>query len=257
MHKIVINQPNINKSDAYFTIDRENNRMNFGLVGIKGISSATIDHINEMKSIGGEFKSVIDFVQRCSGSKVNKAKVKAFILAGAFDCLRKNDDAYNKILPDLSNKNYRAYITTLVDKYRELKGMDKIGINTFMTNDQWIEEQFKISGWYFIHPVIYKLSSMDIKYSEVFDKYWNCVDDGYFDQNIFICGKILGQRRTASGKGKRYYVSTPYGSLICGLYGKRYYKYNDKIKVGDIAKIQLSYWPDGNQYTISNIEKIY
>lgn len=69
---------NINVSERAFTLNAADNHIDFGLEGVKGIKSATIDKIIELRP----FKSMLDFMVK-TGADVTS--IVALIKSGAFD----------------------------------------------------------------------------------------------------------------------------------------------------------------------------
>ena len=77
--------PDVNESDANFTVAGENIR--FGLVAIKGIGWGAIEELVQERENGGAFKSFEDFCRRMSGKELNRRAVDSLIRAGAFDSM--------------------------------------------------------------------------------------------------------------------------------------------------------------------------
>lgn len=77
--------PDVNLSDANFTVDGENIR--FGLVAIKGIGWGAIEQLVAEREKGGKFASFEDFCRRMSGKELNRRAVENLIKAGAFDSM--------------------------------------------------------------------------------------------------------------------------------------------------------------------------
>ena len=80
--------PDVNLSREKFSVDREN-AIRFGLNAIKNLGLGAIQCIlSERKD--APFKGLYDFVDRLSGTAVNKKAVESLIKAGAFDTLPGN-----------------------------------------------------------------------------------------------------------------------------------------------------------------------
>ena len=75
--------PDVNESDANFTVAGENIR--FGLVAIKGIGWGAIEELVAERHENGLFTSFEDFCKRMSGKELNRRAVENLIRAGAFD----------------------------------------------------------------------------------------------------------------------------------------------------------------------------
>ncbi len=82
-HHIKVLPPDVNKSDANFTVS--DGCIRFGLTAVKNIGEAAIESIVETRKNDGEFKNLYDFCERVNVSKVNKKVVEALIKCGAFD----------------------------------------------------------------------------------------------------------------------------------------------------------------------------
>ena len=81
---IKILPPDINKSDANFTV--EDNNIRFGLTTIKNVGDAFVRSCTVERKLNGNFKSIRDFVSRMTG-ELNKRSLECLIKSGAFDSL--------------------------------------------------------------------------------------------------------------------------------------------------------------------------
>lgn len=77
--------PDVNKSDADFTVDGKDLR--FGLVAIKNIGWGFIHQLMNNRKEQGPFRSFDDFCMRMCGKELNKRAVESLIRAGAFDSM--------------------------------------------------------------------------------------------------------------------------------------------------------------------------
>ncbi|MEE4364758.1 MAG: DNA polymerase III subunit alpha [Desulfotignum sp.] len=82
-HDIKVLPPDVNESDAQFTVSDDSIR--FGMAAVKGVGNAAIDVIAGERKKDGPFESLYDFCERVSLSKVNKKVMEALIKCGAFD----------------------------------------------------------------------------------------------------------------------------------------------------------------------------
>ena len=83
--KITILPPDINKSYTMFTCSKQG-EIRFGLAALKGVGINIIDTIIEEREANGEFKNIVDFVNRFDNNILNKRCLESLILSGAFDC---------------------------------------------------------------------------------------------------------------------------------------------------------------------------
>lgn len=77
--------PDINVGESSFSADGRNIR--YGLSAIKSVGRPVIESIVQERSVRGPFKSIADFIERCSSKEVNKRTLESFIKSGAFDSL--------------------------------------------------------------------------------------------------------------------------------------------------------------------------
>jgi len=77
--------PDVNKSDANFTVDGKDIR--FGLVAIKNIGWGLIEQLMVERAQNGPFRNFDEFCVRMSGKDLNKRAVESLIRAGAFDSM--------------------------------------------------------------------------------------------------------------------------------------------------------------------------
>jgi DNA polymerase III subunit alpha len=90
--QIEVLPPDINLSERHFTVDYEHEstsfigKIRFGLSAVKGLGDAALEAILDSRNSFGFVKSIFEFCQRVSSSKVNKKILESLIKSGAFDC---------------------------------------------------------------------------------------------------------------------------------------------------------------------------
>ncbi len=80
---VEVKPPDINESEADFTVDSEGN-IRFGLAAVKGVGRAVVAAILEARK-SGPFRDLWDFCRRIPCSTVTRAATEALIRCGAFD----------------------------------------------------------------------------------------------------------------------------------------------------------------------------
>lgn len=90
MH-IQVLPPDINQSEAGFTVDGDNIR--YGLMALKNVGRNLIATLVRKRNEDGPFTSLYDFCYRLSGTELNRRAVESFIKSGAFDRIEKNRHA--------------------------------------------------------------------------------------------------------------------------------------------------------------------
>ena len=80
--------PDINKSDAAFSVEDGNIR--YGLAAIKSVGAANMEAIEQERKAKGPFKDISDFIHRIDAKQINRRQLEQLIKAGAFDGIDKN-----------------------------------------------------------------------------------------------------------------------------------------------------------------------
>lgn len=83
-HNIKILPPDVNKSEAYFSVEGDNIR--FGMGGLKNVGVGLVEELVKEREKNGEFKDLQDFLTRMDSAAHNKRFLESMILGGAFDC---------------------------------------------------------------------------------------------------------------------------------------------------------------------------
>ena len=92
-HKIAVRAPNINKSDASFTVEPGQDDLGavrYALGAIKNVGAEAMAHLCAERQLNGPFASIEDFAQRLPKEGANKRQIENLIKAGAFDDIHNN-----------------------------------------------------------------------------------------------------------------------------------------------------------------------
>ncbi len=81
--------PDINESDAYFTVNKYG-EIRFGMASIKGVGETAAQDIINERDANGTYRSTIDFLQRINLRSCGKKALESLVYAGAFDGLGDN-----------------------------------------------------------------------------------------------------------------------------------------------------------------------
>ena len=82
--------PDINCSQSVFSCDADAGEVFYALAAVKGVGRQAMDHVVEIRTKDGPFKSISDFARRVDPRQVNKRAFENLVRAGAFDSLNKN-----------------------------------------------------------------------------------------------------------------------------------------------------------------------
>ena len=88
--KIPVLLPDINRSEEFFTIDKDSGptpSLRFGLAAVKTVGEGAILPIVAERKEHGLFQSIDDFCQRADVSGLNRRTLESLVKAGAFDSL--------------------------------------------------------------------------------------------------------------------------------------------------------------------------
>jgi len=83
--KIKVLSPDINESNAHFTVNGEGN-IRFGLGGMKGFGANIVEAIVNERDTNGQFTDIYNFVERMSGI-VNRKAMESLVYSGALDSM--------------------------------------------------------------------------------------------------------------------------------------------------------------------------
>ncbi len=86
---IPVHAADVNSSDAYFTIDKDEagqQAIRFGLAAVKNVGEGAIRPILEERERDGPFTSIDDFCSRADLRGLNRRTLESLIKVGAFDC---------------------------------------------------------------------------------------------------------------------------------------------------------------------------
>ncbi len=100
---IKILPPSINDSDMYFNV--VNGELIYGLAGIKGVGSTTVQAILDERQANGPYTDFLDFIKRSNQKVLNSGVLEGLINSGTFDSM-----GYNR--PTLL-ANYEAAIKSV------------------------------------------------------------------------------------------------------------------------------------------------
>ena len=137
LHKIKVLNPDVNESEASFTVNKEGN-IRFGLGGMKGFGSNIVDTIVRQREANGPFKDVWDFVERMAeyngldpknNAPVGRKPLESLVYAGALDSF-----GYKRSQFFQPCANGNLFIDELV-RYGELYKNDKLDTSASLFGD--------------------------------------------------------------------------------------------------------------------------
>ena len=88
-NRLEVLAPDVNSSGYRFE-PVDDKQIRYGLGGVKGSGEGAVNHIVEVRTVGGPFRDLFDFCHRVDNRVVNRRVVESLIRAGAFDGLNDN-----------------------------------------------------------------------------------------------------------------------------------------------------------------------
>lgn len=181
-------------SDKFFKVQGEN-KLRYGLLGIKNVGVNACEHIIELRR-QKPFTSFEDFVRRASSKKVTKKVIEALIKAGAFDIFDPDREKLMNIFENkLVKKSVPSLFTNKVEEIQEEKDVIRVM--------EWEKEVLNL--YFKNHPlepysefaeILSTHSSIDIQEEEEIEL-----------RNVRMCGVLSKVESKINNDGKRnYYI---------------------------------------------------
>ena len=171
---IMVLPPDVNSSEALFSVDGKNIR--FGMLALKNIGKSFVSAIVEERKSEGEYKDFEDFVFRLKGKDISKRQVETLIKAGAFDSLGKYRSQLLKVYEEIVDSALGMSRTTMNGQTDIFSMLSEDELTSVMPSFEYpdIPELSKkeilvfekdVSGMYFSGHVLdaYKAHMKDLK----------------------------------------------------------------------------------------------
>ena len=215
--KIEVLPPDINFSQTYFSTDGKNIR--FGLAALKNVGVGVIEDIIRERELNGDYKDLMDFVNRVEGQALNKRCVESLIKSGAFDCFGKTRSQLMGVYTIAINRaleSKKRAASGQIDMFGSLLKDDSTANDLDYPNEQEFIPKIKLqlekeaSGVYLSgHPLEshseklknFTINSSMLEYNEE-DDMENLVQEqtntiaGFKNNDIVTCGGVLTEIRT-------------------------------------------------------------
>lgn len=150
--------PDVNRSYLDFTV--EDGKIRFGLLAVKNVGRAFIEALVNDRNARGGFRSFSDFLNRLTGTDMNKRAVESLIDAGAFDSMglkrRPLTMAYNFAMQDVAERkrnNVVGQVSLFDDDEDEVQEIALPDVNEF-DKRELLRREKQATGMYFSgHPM--------------------------------------------------------------------------------------------------------
>jgi len=247
---ISILPPDINYSEKYFNV--VDNKVFYGLIGIKGMGSSAVDVIIAEREANGHYKSFMDFLERVDLRSVNKKVLETSIQSGLFDKIETSNRAtlmhnLERMLDHVNSiKEQSQYgqVSLFGDSQDEITPELHLEEVEPLGSKEVLEIEKALLGFYFSgHPL------------DDYRQYWNkCtnlkldhVNRASPEKDYTIIGMIKSIRSMMTKKGSKMafaQIEDFNGSIDLVLFSKTYEKYahlleEDKV-LGFNGQVDLS-----------------
>lgn len=167
--------PSINYSMIQFTVD--NQKLLFGLQGIKNVGTVCLENIIGERSAHGLFKDLSDFCKRVDLRTANKRVIEHLIYAGAFDCTNTNRAYLMSILDSVIEQalqHKKDSMTGQLGIFNTKKTDLELATKATSDNSAWslqekLEKEKEVMGFYLsAHPLDYlNQTTLYIKFFQI------------------------------------------------------------------------------------------
>jgi DNA polymerase-3 subunit alpha len=221
----VVLGPDINRSQAQFTIEGDDIRFSIG--HIKNVANSTPAIV-----AGQPYQDMADFYERAavetvtakgkpSKKRVNKKVVEGLIFAGAFDCFGKREE--------------------IIKQYYACR-KDKKDVVFEGTEKQWREKEEEAIG------VCLSVKPLRWRYAELVKKnHWCAVSDVEDRGRVKVFGRIAHVLAKTSKKGNQMYIvelTDDLDSMKFFVFGGAMTKFINDFKAGYVAAVPLRKFED-------------
>ncbi len=183
-HAIEVLPPDINESDAVFTVT--DTAIRFGLAAVKNVGSAAIEFIVDSRNEGGKYTSIFDFCERVTLGKVNKRVLEPLIRCGAFDSTGARRSQLMEVVEEAlyhGNRIQKEKADSQMDLFADMEGGVAVPVILPKLPDieEWDSSELlalekETLGFYITgHPLE--------KYQDIIDRYANVTSSTIHEKN--------------------------------------------------------------------------
>mgnify|MGYP001364622736 CR=1 FL=1 len=258
---INIVRPDINEGYADFKTDDK--KFYYALGGIKAVGYEAISNIVKERIKNGEFKSIIDFLNRVNPKDINKLQLEGLVKAGAFDNLNSNRQSLFNSIPNFIIKSKNIFENKSASQIN-LFGENENEEDEIITNikdwkfEERLSKEFESVGFFISdHPLN--------QFKEIFDDY-NIIDYQTFENtldfkesNIAATLLKIQERKTAKGNSYAVLKLTDLTSVFeLFIFSDTLNLNREILKEGSsfILSLVKSHSNDENRFKRINVQKI-
>lgn len=205
---ITLAPPDVNWSDAVFNCDAGKNIIFYALAAVKGVGVQAMEHLVEVRTQDGPFRSIADFARRVDSRLVNRRAFESLARAGAFDSLSPNRrqlvESADMILSDSARRtrDRESGQVSLFGETSSAADTMKLADVQEWTAHERLGEEFSAVGFYLsAHPLDnYKTSLTRLQAQP----YAQIMEDRRSSFQTLLAGTVLKKSERRSRNGDSY-----------------------------------------------------
>lgn len=240
-YHIKVFSPNVNKSNADFTIDKKNNGLIYSLQAIKQMSLTTCQALVAEREDKGLFTDFFNFCARAIYVGLNRKNIEYLIAAGALDELNNNRTT---LMKNLDNAIKYANIVIIKDQKKNtvklnLKFKPPVLINY---DDNWDDNsvnEYKALG-------LYLKNNPEKRWKEKLDKDNQTISltdiDNYLHQTIKVIAKIISVKTIKTKNNQLMaFVMIENNNIMTDVtvFHNVYPNYQDKLQTNKVVLMEV------------------
>ncbi len=229
---IEILPPDVNTSDAEFTIASNNKAIHFALSAIKNVGSGPVEVIIKARQVGGPFKSLDDFCRRVDLRLVNRRVLESLIKAGALDCFGRRSQLL-KVLDRMMAASLAAHQASergQLSMFGAIAAAPEMTADTFgilpdepeIPNRDKLQDEKELTGTYFSDNPLMRLARASHKnVSHTVQQ----IDESLAGHRVTLAGVVTSSRIITTKKGDAMAfvsIEDPTGSVELTVFPKMY-----------------------------------
>ena len=257
--------PNINKSQAYFTIEGDSIR--FGLGAIRNVGVKAIKSVIEEREAGGEFKDIYDLMERAPEKSINRRMFESLAKSGALDAFSSNRRQFLESTDQLLRYAFEFHESKTS---KQVMLFDSVESDASMrpalaAPDEWssnelLHNEFESLGFYLSsHPLeLYKskLDKLFLTSSQAIPEVANAKS-----QKLSVAGVVTSKKIKSSKRGKYAFIqiSDMSGLLEISIFKEELlYAHNAILQVGNLLYFRVDVRIDdtGLRAVVESIEML-
>ncbi|MCH9753861.1 MAG: DNA polymerase III subunit alpha [Alphaproteobacteria bacterium] len=239
---ISVSPPDINSSNAYFSVNESSYSIKFALGAIKNVSLNAMKLICEERSKNGVYKDIADFIKRLDSGVINKRQLEYLIKSGSFDSISSNRrQLFESIdsLIEFHNRSIEEKESNQINLFSSESASEDMLFNLRDTEDWDCDDRlnhecmaigFYLSG----HP-------LDV-YKDYFDKInifgasqiRNDLAPGRYTIKIAAIPVVIKTRSSPKGRYVVMTLSTPTGMVDATIFDDKIMEENRDVIYGKV-----------------------